>query len=195
MTDTNQSLGEVLDAVMLEESRPSRLALLRWQKRFPQYSQELADFFKTWALQDIREESPDQVVVDEDKLAAKGVSEGLEMMRRQGRIVPIRQNESLKPLDQLVLTAVQLLRFASDEVEITVTVSQLAGRRILLGSTSLALERLERKGLVSARTFAEDSETENEATQYFTITLAGERALEQAVATAQAVADYLKGFA
>ena len=195
MTDTNQSLGEVLDAVMLEESRPSRLALLRWQKRFPQYSQDLADFFKTWALQDIREESPDQVVVDEDKLAAKGVSEGLEMMRRQGRIVPIRQNESLKPLDQLVLTAVQLLRFASHEVEITVTVSQLAGRRILLGSTSLALERLERKGLVSARTFAEDGETENEATQYFTITLAGERALEQAVATAQAVADYLKGFA
>ena len=193
MTDTNQSLGEVLDAVMLEESRPSRLALLRWQKRFPQYSQELADFFKTWALQDIREESPDQVVVDEDKLAAKGVSEGLEMMRRQGRIVPIRQNESLKPLDQLVLTAVQLLRFASDEVEITVTVGQLAGRRILFGSTSLALERLERKGLVSARTFAEDGETENEATQYFTITLAGERTLEQAVPTAQAVADYLKG--
>jgi len=206
MTDTNLSLQEIFDAAMSEEPVPNREAMIRWQTRYPKYSRELQQFFMTWALQEIRAHRPDVVAgfsprpvgvegAEEESVASHGVERAMEIMRKQGRIVPMAAPASLKAFDQLVLTAVQLLGGAGDEVDVTAKVSEIAGKRVLLGSTYVALSRLEDGGLVSARLEGPEEEPDHEKTKYFAVTLAGERALAHAQETSKAVAEFQRGFA
>ena len=96
MTSSNQpfEFEDVLDALMLEESKPSYAALLRWSERYPQYRQELADFFATWAVQ---AERPQDAALDEEKLVDMGVRYALEISRGQGRVAPTSSIEPLIP--------------------------------------------------------------------------------------------------
>ena len=192
---TNELLEDVLDAVMLEEPKPSYAALLRWTERYPQYRDALADFFATWALQDARAQQPQQVRIDEDRLVEKGVDYAMEILRRQGRVLPAGAIESLEPFDQLVLTAIYLLRGEAYSGNITERVSDMSGQEVLLGSTFLALEGLEKRSLISSRPADPETEPENQGRLYFTVTLAGERALAHAKQTSKLLADLLGDFA
>ena len=189
MIDETLTVEDVFNQAMLEEPTPNRVTLVKWQQRYPQYSRELADFFLTWAVQEMRAKAPNQVVVDEEKIAVNSVARALEIMRQHGRIVEKAAVESLGPFDELVLTAVYLMHSAGDVSGITEKVDEMSGRHVLMGSIYVSLSRLERKGLVDSRLVGAEEE------QYFAITLNGEHALAHAKETSKAVADFLGDFA
>ncbi len=91
---------DVLDELMLEEPKPDYEALVRWQNRYPQYRDQLADFFATWGVQEYLAESgvpePD---IDEEKLIKMGVEHAMEILRRQGRIIEKTEVVTLEPFD------------------------------------------------------------------------------------------------
>ena len=188
------SFEDVLDDLMLEEPTPSYAALLRWQERYPQYHDALAEFFATWAVQ---KEKPKEAEpeIDEEWLVQRGVSHSVEILRRQGRLVSPDSIESLERFDQLVLTAIYLLRGEGYSVNVTEKVSEMSGTRVLLGSTFVSLSRLENRGLVSPRLADPETEPEGKTRRYFTVTLAGERALAEAKETSKLLVDFLGDFA
>src|SRR6201982_69468 len=120
------SFEDVLDELMLEEETPGYEALVRWQERYPQYRQELADFFATWGIQEGYAQLPDRTDIDEEKLVKRGVDYAMEILRKQGRLVPDTPLRPLQPLDQLVLTAVYLLRGQGYAVNITGKVGEMS---------------------------------------------------------------------
>jgi hypothetical protein len=187
MTSSNVLFEDVLDALKLEESRPSYAALLRWSERYPQYREALAEFFATWAIQ---AEQPQQVALDEERLADRGVSHALKILRRQDRVSPAGAIEPVAPFDQLVLTAIYLLRGEGYSVNITDKVGEMSGTSVMLASTFASLDRLESRGLISSLV-ADETEPEGRTRRYFTVTFAGERALAQAKETSKLLADFL----
>ena len=195
MKESKLSFEDVLDALMLEEPTPSYAALLRWQERYPQYRDRLADFFATWGVQAALAEQPDPDPIDEKRLVELGVKHAMEILRRQGRLIPRDAVESLRPFDQLVLTAIYLLHGEGYVVNITDKVSEMSGKEVLLASTFASLSRLEDRGLISGREPDPETEPEGKTRQYFTVTLAGERALARARETSKVVADFLGDFA
>lgn len=188
---TNITFEDILDELMLEEPSPSYEALMKWSERYPQYAEALAEFFATWSLQAALAEHSKQTPIDEKRLVEKGVNYAMELLRRQGRILPVADIPSLDTFDQLVLTAVYLLHGEAYSVNITERVSEMSGTEFLLGSTFLSLDRLEKAGLISSRLADPETEPENKGRQYFTTTLAGERALARARQTSKLLADLL----
>ena len=61
----------------------------------------------------------------------------------------------------------------------------------MLASTFASLNRLESRGLVSSRVAGPETEPEGRTRRYFTVTLAGDRALAQAKETSKLLADFL----
>jgi PadR family transcriptional regulator, regulatory protein PadR len=187
---------DVLDELMLEEPKPHYEALVRWQNRYPQYRDQLADFFATWGVQEFLAEAgvpePD---IDEEKLVKKGVDYAMEILRRQGRIIPRTEVVTLQPFDQLVLTAIYLLFGDAYVVNITERVSEMLGREVLLASTFESLDRLEQRDLILGRDADPKTEPGGKTRRYFTVTLVGERALATAKATSTVVAKALEDFA
>ena len=188
----NMSFEDVLDELMMEERTPSYATLLRWQKRYPQYHEPLAEFFATWAIQ---KEKPQKVEIDEESLVQRGVSHAMEILRRQGRLISPDSIESLQRFDQLVLAAIYLLHGQGYSVNIAGKVDEISGTRPLLGSVFVSLSRLENRGLVSPRLADPATEPEGKTRRYFTATLAGERALAAAKETSKLLADFLGDFA
>ena len=184
-----KTLEDIFKQLLLEESTPNKATMVKWQRLYPQYSRELADFCLTWAVQEMRAKAPNQVAVNEDKLAVKSVARALEVMRGQGRIVNKAPVESLGPFDELVLTAVYLMHGAGDVPGITEKVDDMSGRHNLMGSIYVSLSRLERKRLVNSQLVGADDE------QYFAITLDGERALTHAKEQSKTISDFLGDFA
>src|SRR5262245_44864396 len=105
MTKPRICWQDVLDELMLEEDAPTPDALARFQNRYPQYRNDLASFFESWAARRAAAEGPDNDPIDEEKLSRRGVEFAMNMLRKQGRIVDPIPAADLKPLDQLVLTA------------------------------------------------------------------------------------------
>jgi hypothetical protein len=186
------SFDDVLELVMMEDSSPHYQVLLKWQKRYPKYKKELADFFATWAIQ---EHNPGPSVIDKERLVAEGKRRTMEMLRQQGRIVPRDQIEPLSPFDQLVLTAVYLLRGEGDTASVTEKISEMTGQEVIQEATSLALSGLKERLLIDSWVPDTEIEPEAENTIYFTVTMTGERALAHAKASSRVVADYLGDFA
>jgi len=187
---------DVLDELMLEEPKPDYEALVRWQNRYPQYRDQLADFFATWGVQEYLAESgvpePD---IDEEKLIKMGVEHAMEILRRQGRIIEKTEVVTLEPFDQLVLTAIYLLFGDAYVVNITERVSEMLGQEVLLASTFQSLDRLEERYLIFGRDADPETEPGGKIRRYFTVTLVGERALATAKSTSTVVAKALEGFA
>ena len=189
------SFDDVLDDLMLEEETPSYEALVRWQERYPQYRKELADFFATWAIQEAHAQLPDRTDIDEEKLVKRGVEYAMEILRKQGRLVPDAPVRSLQPFDQLVLTAVYLLRGQGYAVNITGKVGEMSETAPTLGSILMALDRLEEQHLVSSWVDESGNEPAGKARRYFRVTLLGEKALAYAKETSTVVARFLPDFA
>jgi hypothetical protein len=167
--------------LLLEEPTPSEDALRRWQERYPQYRDSLADFFKTWSRQEAMPQDP-APEIDEDSLVEKGVAHAIGILRLQGRVIPKDSVVTLQPFDQLVMAAVFQLRGAGYNASITRRVSEMSGRNVLLASTFASLRRLEHWKLVESRYADPEAEPQNKGTRYFMATMAGERALAHAKA-------------
>jgi PadR family transcriptional regulator PadR len=189
------SFDDVLDDLMLEEETPSYEALVRWQERYPQYRKELANHFAIWAMQEARAQLPDRTEIDEKKLVQKGVDYAMEILRKQGRLLPDAPVRSLQPFDQLVLTAVYLLQGQGHAVNIAEKVGEMSETRALLGSILMSLDRLEEQHLVSSWVDESGNEPAGKARRYFRVTLRGERALACAKETSTVVARFLPDFA
>jgi hypothetical protein len=188
----NLSFDEVLELLMMEESSPHYNVLLEWQERYPRYEKELAQFFATWAIQ---EHHPGPSVIDKERLVAEGKQQTMQMLRQQGRIVPDDQIELLSPFDQLVLTAVFLLRGEGDTASVAEKVSEMTGQEVKQEATALALRGMQQRLLIDSWVPDMEIEPEAENTIYFTVTMTGERALAHAKATQKVVADFLGDFA
>src|SRR3954470_22579432 len=130
----NPSFDDVVDELMVEESRPSYEALVRWLDRYPQFQNELRDYFATWAIQSFRSGSADLSEMDEEKMAKKSVDYAMRMLQQQGRLIPKKPVEAVAPADQLVLAAVYLLRGYGYAVNVLDKVSEISGSRVTLGS-------------------------------------------------------------
>jgi DNA-binding MarR family transcriptional regulator len=178
---------DVLNEVMLAEDTPSHAALLRWTARYPDYAKDLAKFFATWAMQEVQTREPE---IDEQKIIERTVSRGLAILRRQGRLIEkAAVVEPLSLVDQAVLSAIYLLNGDAHLVSVTNRVSEMSEGRILPGSAVSALSRLGDRGLIQSWTDrGDDSE---EARQYFSVTLSGERALAHAKEIAKVPGDLL----
>ena len=190
----NPSFELVTHHLLLEEPTPSEDALRRWQDRYPQYRDSLVDFFATWARQEAMplHSAPE---IDEDALVDQGAAYAMEMFRRQGRVIAKDSRVSLQPFDQLVLSAVCELHGAGYIANITRMVREMSGLRVLLASTFASLRRLEHWKLLETRNANPETEPENEGRQYFLATMAGERALAYAKATATEAEGFLGDFA
>jgi hypothetical protein len=192
MTNSNVLWEDVLDALMLEEPKPSYEALLRWTQRYPQYREALTEFFAVWGVQAVQAELPDEdVAIDEERLVEKGVSHALEIARRQGRLVGRDKIEALSSFEQLVLTAVYLLRGEGYAVNITERLNEISESRIRFGAAYVSLDALESRGLLSSRYV----DVEGKPRRYFAVTVVGERALAYAKQTSRRIADLLGDFA
>jgi hypothetical protein len=186
------SFDEVLELLMMEESSPHYNVLLEWQERYPRYEKQLAQFFATWAIQ---EHHPGPSVIDKERLVAEGRQKTMQMLRQQGRIVPDDQIEPLSQFDQLVLTAVFLLRGEGDTASVTDKVTEMTGQEVPKEATSLALRGMQQRLLIDSWVPDTEIDPEAENTIYFTVTMTGERALAHAKATQKVVADFLGDFA
>lgn len=187
---------DVLDELMLQEPKPDYTALVRWQQRYPLYRKELAEFFATWSIQEHLAGVLPAPVIDEEKLAKKGVEYAMNILRQQGRIIEKKESEApLEPFDQLVLTAIYLLHGDGYVVNITERIHQMQGEDVLLASTFASLDRLEQRYLIMGRDADLETEPGGKTRRYFIVTIAGERALAVAKATFPAVAKALEDFA
>src|ERR1051325_4495587 len=140
---------DVVDELMLEESNSDYKTLVRWQKRYPQFRHQLADFFATWSVVGHRPKNAPETDIDEEKLIKRGVDHAMEILRRQGRIIDRAEAEApLQEFDQYVLTAIYLLFGEAYVVNITERVSDMLGREVLLASTFESLDRLEARYLI-----------------------------------------------
>jgi len=187
---------DVLDEMMLEDTKPTHEALVRWTKRYPQFRKDLADFFAIWALQEAAAEAgvpePD---IDEEKIVEASVRYAMEILRKQGRIAPKDPIQPLARFDQLVLTAVYLFHGDGYVNNITDKVIEMSGKNVLLAFTHLSLDGLEKKGLVWGHFLHPKAHADDKTRRYYTITLAGERALAYAKETSKELADLLGDFA
>jgi DNA-binding PadR family transcriptional regulator len=186
------SFDDVLDELMLEETKPDYEALVRWCDRYPQYRNELSEFFAIWAIQF---DMPETVEIDEERLVEKGVKHAMEILRRQGRLIPDNEVASVDPFEELVLDAVHVLHGEGSGMKITEKVSEMLGKEVLLGSIRVTLARLEKRDLISSWRTDPKTEPEGKNRQYFTITLAGEHALAHAKAASKRLIDTLEDFA
>jgi hypothetical protein len=194
MTNKKMSLENVLDAFMTEEPAPRYEALRRWQDRYPEYRRDLAEFYMTWVVQSIQAEYPDQAVIDEDKLAARMVRYVMDIAKRWN--APAQKAAgTMTPFDQLVLTAVYLLRGQGDDMAITDKVSAIEDEEADLGAVFESLSRLQRNGYIWPWNSDPKTEPGGVSKRYFTVMLAGERALAEARVTSRVVADALGEFA
>src|SRR5260370_38217440 len=135
---------------MVEGDR-SYAALVKWSQRYPQYRDRLAKFFADWAVQELYAELPEDDElpdIDEERLVQKGVEFAMDILRRQGRLLPETPVELPAEFGQLVLTAIYLLPGRAPVASITSKVGEMSGREVLAGSIYLALNGLENKGLV-----------------------------------------------
>lgn len=73
----NVTIEEILDAITLQESEPSHKAMVQWCKDFPEYREEIADFFAAWA---VGTEGEDRCVIDENRVANRMLSHALNLL-------------------------------------------------------------------------------------------------------------------
>jgi hypothetical protein len=183
MDEQNFDFDDVLDLLMLEEPEPHYQVLLRWQERFPKYKKELADFFATWAIQEHLAKVMPAPQIDEERLVKQGVEYAMDILRRQGRIIPDDQFEPLTAFEQLVLQAVydfNKLHIDACSVNVAEKVSEMSGQQASIESTAEALESLEKRYVLESWEPDPDYDPEDVDTKYFVITMYGEKSLAKA---------------
>ncbi len=114
MTQQDPAFSEILAALRAEETEPTYSALSRWQKRYPQFRDDLEDYFANWATTfaaDLKLDDRDTKDGPNERwLADFGVAYAMQIMRRQQAGIPDNRIEPLTDFEQLVLTAISVQR-------------------------------------------------------------------------------------
>jgi hypothetical protein len=197
MTDSKFDFEDLTCDIMYEGDS-SVAALKRWQERYPQYRDRLAEFFNGWALQKLYQDLPEDdelPPIDEERLVKEGVEFAMEILRSQGRLLPETPAELPAESDQLILTAIYLLHGKADPVRIAARAGEMSNREVFVGDMYVALDRLENQGFVRSVDADPACEPDGNPRRYFTVTLAGERVLALAKQRSTVVADFLGDFA
>ena len=97
-----ETFEDILVELRLEEPEPTYEALLRWQKRFPEFRESLADFFALWAIQ--QEPIDDLPEIDEEEIVEKSVQYAMTLLEQQGRIIPDDHIEPVSALASMLPT-------------------------------------------------------------------------------------------
>lgn len=84
----------------------------------------------------------------------------------------------LGEFEEVVLLAVAILAGDAYGASITNEIEQQMGRSVNLGAVHAALHRLEEKGLLSSRLGGATSERGGRSKRFFTVTMAGTKALD-----------------
>lgn len=108
-------LDDVLDSLMVEESKPSYAVLTRWIAKYPQLSKELADFFAVWAIQ---AERSDEVDIDSERLSNLAVSHAMELLHRRGTEQKSEVKSSSVRLITAIAAAGKTVQSAASELEL-----------------------------------------------------------------------------
>lgn len=74
------TIEEILDAIMQQESNSSHTALVKWCKEYPEFRQEIADFFATWATES---EAVDRCEIDKKLVANRMVSYAMNLLHHR----------------------------------------------------------------------------------------------------------------
>jgi hypothetical protein len=179
MNTSNLPLEDVLHEVIRSEAEPHSEAFARWSALFPQYQDDLEQFFTTWELEDFEAARRTEPGTD-PPLAAAAKQYALEEMRSLGRVPATNDIPSVEGLDRLVLAAVSALLGRGTTAEIVSKVPRMMGARVLPGAVLASLNSLVERGLVVS--WLRDGKR-SKAPQTrkpeprFRITLAGARAL------------------
>jgi hypothetical protein len=189
MDEQNFEFDDVLDLLMLEEPDPHYEVLLRWQERFPKYKEDLADFFATWAIQEHLAKVMPEPEIDKERLVRQGVEYAMDILRKQGRIIPADQFEPLTAFERDVLQTVydfNKLHIDACSVNVAEKVGEMSGQQPSTESTAEALESLEKRYVLSSWEPDPDYDPEDVDTKYFVITMYGEKSLAKAKGTSSA---------
>lgn len=141
MTRSKVLLEEILDSLVIEESLPTYAALARWSDRYPEHQEALADFFAAWAVQ---AELPQEIEVDEGRLANVAVSHALDIVHRheeEGRRAPAPNGARLRLLAAARAAGISEEELARRSGLDETLIAKLDLRR-LVGVPRLCFERL-----------------------------------------------------
>src|ERR1700680_1222144 len=127
----HETFEDILVELRLEEPEPTYAALLRWQERFPEFRESLADFFALWAIQ--QEPIDDLPEIDEEELVEKTVQYAMTLLEQQGRIIPDDHIEPVSEFDELMLAAIYVLHGRASAGKLVEKVSEMAGQQVYLG--------------------------------------------------------------
>ena len=106
----------------------------------------------------------------------------------------MKKTDPLGQLEQVVLTAVLVLRDQAYGMAVHARVIELAERPVKLPAVYVTLERLEEKGYLSSRLSDPTPERGGRAKRIYRLTPAGDRVLNESADTAGRVYDAVKGF-
>ena len=182
MTEPNISFDDVLDMVMLEEQQPSRAALSRWAKRYPQFRGELTEYFNNWAVQVGLAAADPAPEINEDWFADLGSAFARQVLRRQDAKIADDAIVPLNSFERLIYTAVRRIGSPRDcyAEKIEEKVHELAAREVSGSSILETLKSLESRYVVFSWS-PDPAKYPDEANRtYFFITPMGERSMEKA---------------
>ena len=180
MMQQSPTFNEVLAALRKEESEPTYSALARWQDRYPQFRNDLEDYFANWAttIFDNLQFQDDDTEVDpnEQWLADFGVAYAQQIMRRQEAGVPDNRVAPLADFEQLVLTAIKTQRTPRWNYldRITDTVRELSNHHHLRNSVLETLKSLEERYVLFSWSPPPDRHPDEAGRTYFFLTSIGE---------------------
>ena len=186
MTQQDPAFSEILAALRAEETEPTYSALARWQKRYPQFRDDLEDYFANWATTfaaDLKlDDRGTKDGPNERWLADFGVAYAMQIMRRQQAGIPDNRIEPLTDFEQLVLTAISVQRTPRWRYldRIADTVRQLSNHHHLRSSVLATLQTLEERFLVFSWSPNPDKHPDESGKTYFSLSSIGEASLKTA---------------
>jgi PadR family transcriptional regulator, regulatory protein PadR len=115
----------------------------------------------------------------------------MQLLEKQGRIIPDDHIEPVGDFDQMVLAAIYIGHGLADSARLVNQVSEMAGRQVYLGAVLRSLSGLERKHLIESWESDAATEAGGESNFYYNISIIGERALAYAKETSRVIAGLL----
>ncbi|HEY2383226.1 MAG TPA: hypothetical protein VGK48_18785 [Terriglobia bacterium] len=186
MAQQNTAFSDVLAALKTEESEPTYSALARWQERYPEFHNDLEDYFANWATSIFNALEPVDLDAEpgpnERWLTDFGVAYAMQIMRRQEAGIPDNRIESLTDFERLVLTAMKAQRTPRWQYldRITDTVREMSNHHYLRSAVLEALQSLEKRYVIFSWSPSPDRHPDESGRTYLFLSSIGAASLKQA---------------
>ena len=186
MEQQNPAFSAVLAALRTEESEPTYSALARWQERYPEFHDDLEDYFANWATSifDPSKVSDLDVAPDSNELwlADFGAAYAAHIMRRHEAGIPDGRIEPLTDFEQLALTAIKTQRTPRWQYldRITDTVRELSNHHYLRSAVGETLQSLEKRFVIFSWSPDPHKHPDEEGKTYFFLSSVGQASLNKA---------------